>query len=104
MYLDLQHYILGILSHYGMPVLCLGVRACRTGQFEYWSENHTHTRKHTPARRPAPPALVARTVFRNVQNTEAWNVFRERSEQGVSAVPVILGGHRSSKVELTDYK
>ena len=27
----------------------------------------------------------------NVQNTEAWNVFRERSEQGVSAVPGSLG-------------
>ena len=27
----------------------------------------------------------------NVQNTEAWNVFRERSEQGVSAVRSILG-------------
>ena len=26
----------------------------------------------------------------NVQNTEAWNVFIERSEQGVSAVPVSL--------------
>ena len=26
----------------------------------------------------------------NVQNTEAWNVFRERSEQGVSAVRSIL--------------
>ena len=28
----------------------------------------------------------------NVQNTEAWNVFTERSEQGVSAVPAILDG------------
>ena len=28
----------------------------------------------------------------NVQNTEARNVFIERSEQGVSAVPVILAG------------
>ena len=27
----------------------------------------------------------------NVQNTEAWNVFRERSEQGVSAVRSSLG-------------
>ena len=27
----------------------------------------------------------------NVQNTEAWNVFIERSEQGVSAVPGSLG-------------
>ena len=27
----------------------------------------------------------------NVQNTEAWNVFTERSEQSVSAVPVSLG-------------
>ena len=27
----------------------------------------------------------------NVQNTEAWNVFRERSEQGVSAVRASLG-------------
>ena len=27
----------------------------------------------------------------NVQNTEARNVFRERSEQGVSAVPGSLG-------------
>ena len=26
----------------------------------------------------------------NVQNTEAWNVFIERSEQGVSAVPASL--------------
>ena len=26
----------------------------------------------------------------NVQNTEAWNVFTERSEQGVSAPPVSL--------------
>ncbi len=29
----------------------------------------------------------------NVQNTEARNVFIERSEQGVFAVPVILGCH-----------
>ena len=27
----------------------------------------------------------------NVQNTEAWKVFRETSEQGVSAVPASLG-------------
>ena len=30
----------------------------------------------------------------NVQNTEAWNVFRERSEQGVSAVHGSLGPRR----------
>ena len=35
----------------------------------------------------------------NVQNTEAWNVFRERSEQGVSAVRSSLaqGSHISSR-------
>ena len=36
-------------------------------------------------------SLPKAIVFRNVQNTEAWNVFGERSEQGVSAVPGILG-------------
>ena len=32
----------------------------------------------------------------NVQNTEAWNVFIERSEQGVSAVPASLAPRLST--------
>ena len=60
-------------------------RCARVGQGnEYWSENRP--------RDAPPPCPRGRTVFKNVQNTEAWNMFSENVQNRVC--PLFLESYR----------